>query len=163
MREWVKISLCLLLMLLCACARNSASSAPQGSPGDSSTADVRAAAEDDIAEAVFRYQFDHNASGLQKGAEKHCLSLTGEKMPGAEFLKRFESDRPPVVAADRCDRRSGKNLFFRVQRFDWRGDNEVWVRGGYWEGNLSSSTEMYRVLKENGKWVVKGARMEAIS
>ena len=124
---------------------------------------TRAAAEDDIAEAVFRYQFDHNASAVQKGAEKHCLSFPGERMPSAEFLKRFEGDRTPVFAADRCERRSGKSLFFRIQRLDWHGDDEVWVRGGYWEGNLSSSIELYRVLKEKGKWVVKGARMEAIS
>jgi len=61
------------------------------------------------------------------------------------------------------DRKSGKNLFFRVQKVDWRKDGEVWVRGGYYEGNLSSSIELFQVVNENGKWVVKGARMEAIS
>jgi hypothetical protein len=151
-----------VLVVLAVLSTTGCSAGPAPGNNPSTPAD-RAAAENDIAEAVFRYQFDHNASALQKGAEKHCLSLPREKMPSAEFLKRFESDRPPVVAADRCERRSGKSLFFRVQRFDWRGDNEVWVRGGYWEGNLSSSTEMYRVQKENGKWVVKAARMEAIS
>jgi len=120
-------------------------------------------AEADIAEAVFRYQFDHNASAIQKRAEKYCLSLPGERMPNADFLKRFESHRPPVTAADQCERKTGKNLFFRILKLDWRNDNEVWVRGGYFEGNLSSSFELYRVLNENGKWVVKGARMEAIS
>ena len=123
----------------------------------------RTAAVDDIAEAVFRYQFDHNASAIQKRAEKYCLSLPGEKMPGAEFLRRFEGNRPPVATADQCERKAGKNLFFRVQKLDWRNDNEVWVRGGYWEGNLSSSIELFRVVNDNGKWVVKGARMEAIS
>jgi hypothetical protein len=151
----------ILAMAATACAQNSASS-PQASQGSSNVA-TRAAAEADIAEAVFRYQFDHNASAVQKGAEKYCLSLPGEKMPSAEFLKRFEGNRPPVLAADQCERKSGRSLFFRVQKLDWRKDNEVWVRGGYWEGNLSSSIEMFRVLNENGKWVVKGARMEAIS
>ena len=123
----------------------------------------RSAAEDDIAEAVFRYQFDHNASAIQKRAEKYCLSLPGEKMPNADFLQRFEAHRPPVAAADQCERKSGKNLFFRVLKLDWRKDNEVWVRGGYFEGNLSASTETYRVQLKDGKWVVTGARMEAIS
>lgn len=127
------------------------------------TSPSRAAAEDDIAEAVFRYEFDHNASRLQKRAEKYCLSLPGEKMPSAEFLQRFGGNQPPVAAADQCERKSGRNLFFRVLKLDWRKDNEVWVRGGYWEGNLSSSIELFRVVDENGKWVVKGARMEAIS
>ena len=123
----------------------------------------RTAAEDDIAEAVFRYQFEHNASAIQKKAEKYCLSLPGEAMPSAELLKRFEGSKTPVLAANQCERKSGKSLFFRVQKFDWHNDREVWVRGGYWEGNLSSSIEMYRVVNDNGKWVVKGARVEAIS
>ena len=37
------------------------------------------------------------------------------------------------------------------------------TRGGYWEGNLSSSLESYRVVFENGRWEVKGERMHAIS
>jgi hypothetical protein len=123
----------------------------------------RAAAEADIAEAVFRYQFDHNASALQRRAERYCLSLPGERMPSAEFLERFAGDDKPVLAADRCERSSGKSLFFSLKKFDWHGEREVWVRGGYWEGNLSSSIELFRVVNDKGKWVVKGARMEAIS
>jgi len=123
----------------------------------------RTDAEPDIYEAVFHYQFDHNASAIQTRAEKYCLALPEERMPDAPFLQRFGDHHPPVVAADRCERKSGQSLFFRIQRLDWHKDNEVWVRGGYWEGNLSSSIELYRVVRENGKWVVKGARMEAIS
>lgn len=139
------------------CASDPAPVVPQ------TTSPSRTAAVDDIAEAVFRYQFDHNASALQKSAETYCLSLPGETMPSAEFLRRFQGNHPPVAAANQCERKGVKNLFFRVQKLDWHGDNEVWVRGGYWEGNLSSSVEMYRVVNQNGKWIVKGARMEAIS
>lgn len=154
------VLLLLLSVVSSACAQN-------GSPPDSSQGSTaspsRAAAEEEIAEAVFRQQFEHNASALQKNAEKYCLSLPGDKAPSAEFLKRFEGNRPPVAAAGQCDRQSGKNLFFRINKFDWRKDDEVWVRGGYYEGNLSSSIELYQVVRENGKWVVKGQRMEAIS
>ncbi len=140
------------------CAANSASPAANNSASPDRTASIN-----DITEAVFRYQFDHNASAIQKRAEKYCLSLPGDRMPGAEFLRRFEGNKPPVAAADHCERKGGKNLFFRVQKFDWHGDDEVWVRGGYWEGNLSSSTELFLVVNRNGKWIVKGARMEAMS
>jgi len=149
-----------LLFLSIACAQNSPPSDP---PPGSATSVSRTAAEPEIYEAVFRYQFDHNASAIQKRAEKYCLSLPGERTPDAQFLQRFGDHHPPVVAADQCERKGGQSLFFRIQRLDWHKDNEVWVRGGYWEGNLSSSIELYRVLHENGKWVVKGARMEAIS
>ena len=148
------------LMITAACAQNSP---PAGSSQGMTATAARAAAADEIAAAVFRYQFDHNASAIQKNAEKYCLSLPGEKSPDAAFLQQFEGNQPPVAAADQCDRKSGKNLFFRVQKIDWREDGEVWVRGGYYEGNLSSSLELFQVVNENGKWVVKGARMEAIS
>ncbi|HEY9420948.1 MAG TPA: hypothetical protein VIW92_06020 [Thermoanaerobaculia bacterium] len=151
------ILLILLSLLPSACAQNTG---PASSEGSSPT---RAAAEEDIAEAVFRYQFDHNASGIQKQAARYCLSLPGERSPGEAFLQRFQGNQPPVASAEECERVGGKNLFFRVQRFDWRKDNEVWVRGGYYEGNLSSSVEAFQVVRQNGRWVVKGARMEMIS
>ncbi|MFL6263001.1 MAG: hypothetical protein ACJ76Y_25150 [Thermoanaerobaculia bacterium] len=149
-----KLSIALLLLSLSACAA-SAPPPPSG-PG-------RLAAETDVAEAVFRYQFEHNASAIQEKADHYCLSLPGERSPGADFLQRFQGNHPPVLSADECERKSGHDLFFRVQRLDWRSDTEVWVSGGYWEGNLSSSKESYRVRLKNGKWVVDGARMEAIS
>jgi hypothetical protein len=148
-----------LLVALCGCSAQAKDPAPSGSSGPASRVD----AEPDIFEAVFRYQFGHNASAIQQGAERYCLTLPGERMPGEQFLQRFQGHRPPVTAASQCERQSGKHLFFRLQRLDWRKDSEVWVRGGYWEGNLSSSIEMFRVVRENGMWVVKGARMEAIS
>jgi len=147
----------LLALSIAGCASNSpATSSPDAAPS-------HAAAEPEIFEAVFRYQFDHNASGMQKQAERYCLYLPGEKSPDAAFLQRFEGNKPPVVAAAQCEGRSGKNLFFRINRLQWHRDNEVWARGGYFEGNLSSSIESYRVLLKDGKWVVTGARMEAIS
>lgn len=123
----------------------------------------RFAAQDEILEAVFRYQFQHNASAIQSKADRYCLTLPQDKNPGEEFLRRFAGNQPPVASADECNRKRGQDLFFRIQSLDWRSDEEVWVRGGYWEGNLSSSIEMYRVLRKNGNWIVEGSRMEAIS
>jgi hypothetical protein len=150
-------ALLLLLLVVASCAH---SPAPVSSAGSSPT---RAAAEPDIAEAVFRYQFDHNASGIQKKAARYCLSFPGDRSPDEAFLQRFAGNQPPVASAEDCERVGGKNLYFRVQRYDWRNDDEVWVRGGYFEGNLSSSVEAFRVVRQNGRWVVKGARMETIS
>jgi hypothetical protein len=149
-----------LLLTLCLPAAGCAASPPEAATAASPS---RAAAEPEILEAVFRYQFDHNASGVQKRAQRYCLSVAGEKPPDAELLHRFEGNQPPVVAADRCDKSSGKDLFFRVSKIEWIKDGEVWVRGGYFEGNLSASLERYRVLLKDGRWVVEGAQMEAIS
>lgn len=148
-----KLSILVLLLAFTACA----------SAGSPPSPEVQVAAESDIAEAVFRYQFQHNASAIQQTAERYCLSLPGDRNPDSAFLQRFDGTRPPVVAAERCERKSGRDLFFNVQQLDWRSNDEVWVRGGYWEGKLSSSLESYRVRRKNGKWGVDGARREGVS
>jgi len=149
------ILLLLLSLFSISCAH---SPAPASSAGASPT---RAADEQDIAEAVFRYQFDHNASDIQKKAARYCLSFPGDRSPDEAFIQRFAGNQPPVASAEECERVGGKNLYFRVQRYDWRKDNEVWVRGGYSEGRFSSSVEAFRVERRNGHWTVTGARREA--
>jgi hypothetical protein len=152
MKQLAPLALLLALLAIAACA----SSAPPPSP------EVQAHAEGDIAEAVFRYQFQHNASTLQQNAERYCLSLTDERNPDAAFLQRFEAVRPAVVAAETCAKRSSRDLFFRVQKLDWQSDGEVWVRGGYSEGTVSTITETYLVRRKDGRWTVDGSRRETL-
>lgn len=153
--------LSLLVVTFAACSQPSAG--PSSGPGATRQPPPREVSEPDILEAVFRYQFEHNASGIQQNAERYCLTQTGGGKLGAEFLGRFAGHRPPVVAAEECDRRSGRNLFFQAKIETWESDSEALVRGGYYEGNLSSSRETFRVVWEDGRWVVRDPRMEVIS
>ena|SRR5882757_1160849 len=139
-----------LLLLVTACA----SGGPPPSPEE------QAVAATDIAEAVFRYQFQHNASTLQQTAERFCLFLADERSPDAAFLRRFDGNSPPVAAGSQCDRKAARDLFFRVQRLDWQSDDEVWVRGGYSEGTARSAAETFRVHRKDGHWTVDAARRE---
>ena len=151
----------LLVVALAACSQPSAG--PSSGPGATRQPPPRSVAEPDVLEAVFRYQFEHNASGIQQNAEKYCLALAGGERLDAEFLRRFAGNQPIVVAADQCDRQSGRNLFFQAKIEQWESDREALVRGGYFEGNLSSSRETFRVVWEDGRWVVRDPRMEVIS
>jgi hypothetical protein len=111
----------------------------------------RVGQEDDIREAVFRHQFEHNASGQQKTAHAYCLSImAGEKdsHPPPQFIKRFAHHKPPVRKWSAChwttqqvvENRMGRSaLIFRVAEIKWISDSEVTVHGGYEEGNVSSS------------------------
>lgn len=153
----------LILLAAASAACSQPSTGPSSGPGATRQPPPREVSEPAILEAVFRYQFEHNASGIRQNAEKYCLSITGGGQPGAELLGRFEGHRPPVVAADQCDRRSGRNLFFQAKIETWESDSEAVVRGGYYEGNLSSSRETFRVVWESGRWVVRDPRMEVIS
>ncbi|HKV07489.1 MAG TPA: hypothetical protein VJ725_05065 [Thermoanaerobaculia bacterium] len=154
--------LSLLVVAFTACSPSSGAG-PSSVPETTREPPPREVSEPQILEAVFRYQFEHNASAIQDKAEKYCLTLTGGGRLDGEFLRRFEGNRPPVVAADQCDRRSGRNLFFQAKIETWESDSEAVVRGGYYEGNLSSSRETFRVVWEDGRWVVEDARLEVIS
>jgi len=64
---------------------------------------------DDIPEAVFRWQFDHNASGQQKKTQAYFLSVGDEDAePKDEFMKRFADQIPPVRKASACSADAGK-------------------------------------------------------
>ncbi|HVF61975.1 MAG TPA: hypothetical protein VNJ70_19380 [Thermoanaerobaculia bacterium] len=119
-------------------------------------------APDELLEAIFRYQFEHNASGLQQNAGAYCLSLGPDRPVPASLLKRFANQRPPVYGEPECPGGEGV-LTFQVRSVKWLSEDEVEAIGGYHEGNLSSSTESFRVAREAGRWVVKESRLLVIS
>ena len=114
----------------------------------------------EIAEATFRYQFKHNASGQQQKAPAYFLSLFG-KDPDDAFLKRFEGHKPPVKKGSAFE--VGKGLLFTVVRMRRASNVMVEVSGGYYEAGLSSSGNTYVVELKDGKWVVTGDTMHWIS
>lgn len=136
---------------------------------------ARERSELDIREAVFRYQFRHNASGLQQESGVYCLSLTyGEPTdPPDELMKRFIDQKPTVRKASKCvvdpmrgvqDSVTGKpGIILFAAEIDWISANTVDVWGGYYGGLLSASGNTYRVVRRNGRWKVVEDRMNWIS
>ena len=78
------------------------------------------------------------------------------------LLRRFANHRPPVHGETDCPSGEGV-LTFQVRSVKWLSEDEVEAIGGYHEGNLSSSTESFRVAREAGRWVVKESRLLVIS
>ncbi len=161
-----------LAALLAACAGR-VSSVPVVSP----TTLPRSAQEDDIREAVFRYQFEHNASGTQQTAQFYCLSL-GEYSkdidPDDGLMQRFQGHKPAVKKVSQCicspevgvkDKEIGQSggLVFRVTSIRWISNTEVEVEGGYYEGGLSASGNVYQVVRKGNQWVVTDDKMRWIS
>jgi hypothetical protein len=133
----------------------------------------KAADQEDILEAVFRYQFSHNDSFIKSSAGAYYLSLGGTlNLKGTdvsdEFLKRFDGNKPSVLRYSEADvdvvkgvtdKRTGvKGLIFEVRTIEWVSEDEVKVEGGYYENGTSSSGEEYTVKREGGKWVVKSSK-----
>ncbi len=114
----------------------------------------------DIAEATFRHQFTHNASGQQQKSSAYCLTLFG-KDPDAGFLARFKDHKPPVQKGSEFV--EGKGLKFHISKIKRISASKVEVSGGYYEGGLSSSGNTYLLELKDGKWIVAEDKMLWIS
>ena len=129
-------------------------------------------------EAVFRYQFGHNGSGQKDRAAVYFLSLDTEfenkpQDPSPALMARFAQHKPRVeprshaqVSVDKgvVHRETGeRGLIFRVTAITFVGADVAIVEGGYYEGNMSSSGNTYRVERKDGVWVVTDDKMEWIS
>jgi len=134
----------------------------------------RLAQEDDIREAVFRYQFQHNSSIQGRRAGVYCLSVREKNAdPQQTFIQRFAGFRPPVRKASDCitdpykgvlERITGKRgLLFRVRSIKWLSDAKVQVVGGYFEDGLSASGETYTVVRTHDGWMIRSVATNWIS
>ena len=125
-----------------------------------------------VAEAVLRHLFDNNASGLRRGADYFFIALE-KGDPPQEFLARFASERPLVLAVSQATSSAlegvkhkelgGRGLIFRISSIKWLDPNTAEVEGGYYEAGLSSSGNVYRVERRGGPWFVTKSEMRWIS
>lgn len=138
-------------------------------------------AEDSIREAVFRHQFEHNASGQQQTAQIYFLSVmtledsTGywkDGDPSDKLLSQFADNVPPVKPFSECtcsisgvfDKGTGeRGLLFQVGEIKWNADDQVEVEGSYYEAGLSASGNTYYLKYIDGQWTVTRDVMHWIS
>ncbi len=135
----------------------------------------RASQELDILEAVFRYQFDHNASSATAlgTADFYFLSLEEHRDPPPELLTRFNGHSPPVEPVSSADpdasfgvkhkQKGGQGIILRLESVRWIDDNTVEVDGGYYEASRSASGNTYRAERRDGGWIVVSDAMHWIS
>ncbi|MFT3788752.1 MAG: hypothetical protein QM770_21715 [Tepidisphaeraceae bacterium] len=125
-----------------------------------------------VLEAVFRFQFDHNASGARRKVDYFFLTLDRSDPP-ADLLARFKDDAPRVLPASLAKASAGEGvkhkdlggqgLIFNITSIAWLDANTADVQGGYYEAGLSASGNTYRVERRGGKWVVTHNKMHWIS
>jgi hypothetical protein len=123
------IFLCLMIATL-GYAHKSESSAVQ-SPEVKSANQNRAADEDDIRATVFRYQFEHNASGFQN-ARVYFLAVGKDQDPGDAFMAGFRDHKPPVKKVSQSKSHTGfrdkykpteeSGPIFRVTKIKWQDE-----------------------------------------
>ena len=131
----------------------------------------RAAAVDDIREALVRFALENNASGGQQGVDYYFLSFQKED-PSAEFLARFEGHEPQVlpVSVARSNTQGsvghsdgGRGLIFSIGEIEWLSKAKVKVEWGYYEANLSASGNIATLEYGPRGWTVTHDEMTWIS
>ena len=130
---------------------------PTAPPYDASITSAEAL---DIAEATFRYQFGHNVSAQRERAPVYFLRLF-DKDPPSTFLARFKDHKPPVK--NDSEFAIGKGLKFSVERIKRVSQTKVEVSGGYYEGWLSASGNLYTLELKDGRWIVTGDKLLEIA
>ena len=152
------ISLLTLMLFICGVA---VTAQPKASTTQSS--------QDDVREAVFRWQFENNKAGVPRGAAFFCLSLNGRD-PTTAFMKRFKGYRTPLKKISQCDisgagvtsGKSAGGVVFKVED-GMMSDSEAILTGGYFLDGLGASGNQYTVKKINGKWKVVDDQLTFIS
>jgi hypothetical protein len=142
-------------------SRQRSSNSPAAGQAEHAETGAHTAEELDIMESVFRYQFEHNHSGMKSDVDCIFLAVDQECDPSTEFLARFAGHSPPVEARSAADpdgrygvHHAGKKdrcILFRIKSIRWIDKNTVDVVGGYHVASLSSSEDVYRVERRSGK------------
>jgi hypothetical protein len=159
----------------------------QGSPD----AVTRAASEEDIREAVLRYQMedwirtvDKDEAEAKNQADKEAaqhynfriffVEISGND-PSDDLMKRFvgvprivkkasNSETHKTAGMPVVDRESQeRGIIFSADDIRWLGRNHVKAEGGYHCNGLCGAGYTFDMRFEKGKWIVRKARMNWIS
>jgi hypothetical protein len=151
----------------------------------------RQAADDDIREAVIRYEIASWGEVGDKG-EREAEALSGKvvakrlnfkvffisingKDPSDVFMKRFESFPLRIEKLSRSkikrksmnavvDKTTGeKGVVFKFETIKFQGANAAEVEGGYYCDGLCASGQTFNVHRKQGVWKVTGSKMHWIS
>jgi hypothetical protein len=122
--------------------------------------------EEEILEAVFRYQLEHCYTKRSPGV--YFLSRHDQDLSDS-FMEKFKGHRPPVrkrsqMVGDFMDKESGvQGIILDVEGIKWARRREIEVEGACVAGRLDGHGYLYRVVRERDRWVVHGSQGTWIS
>jgi hypothetical protein len=152
----MRVTCVLILVALIAPLAGSARQQQQSTPSGS------AQQEEDVREAVFRYQF----KTLDFQVAFYFIAVDN-KNPSQAFIDRFRENQPIVRGASEAkfekkpipgyvDKRTEKQgIMFRQEAIHWNSDSQAEVQGEIECGDLCNpSTGVYHVAREGDHWTV---------
>jgi hypothetical protein len=121
---------------------------------------MRSTQEDDIREAIFRYEMkDRTGVIFLEINQKDPTDSFMKRFVGGKFpVKKLSGIAPPKEPAQRwiADRETGKpGVALWVGKFQWTSAHSVIVGGGYYCGSLCAGGGDFYVDLKDGKWTVE--------
>ena len=129
----------------------------------------RAVEEENVVELVFRYQIEEESKS--EGKAIFFLARPADTDPSDEFMQRF-SGLPGVRKFSQgnkrgdgvTDKKTGeRGIILDVHRIEWVNDAEVKVGAGTYAWGMGQSGSVCHVVRENGRWAVKGCELTLIT
>jgi hypothetical protein len=163
----IRIACIVAIAMTLACGTTSSDS-PTETPMPVPDPALQSSFQDDIREAVFRYQFEHGWP-LEFPPVAYFLAIEGrsrasDRDPDDAFMSRFDGHQPPTLKAslvtDRViegvtHRDTGeRGLILRVTEITWITGAEVTVEGSIYQSGAGAEGHEYRVVLDGGRWTV---------
>jgi hypothetical protein len=126
---------------------------------------TRTIEEENIAEAVFRYQFENCCVNPKYSV--YFISRGDDLDPSDNFMKRFAGHNPPVKKVSQSvkvsdgvnDKETGeRGVILGIHRIKWLNNAEIDVSVSEFVWGWGQSGSVCRVVRENDKWKVKGCK-----
>ncbi|MGH9910781.1 MAG: hypothetical protein ACRD32_09085 [Nitrososphaerales archaeon] len=118
-----------------------------------------------IAESVFRYQFERVR--LKDLPQLYFISLGDSKDPTEDFSRKFEKHSDPVKKYSDSAYQNGivteknteqRGIRLEVKSIRMINSFEVEVEGSWFAGHENYQEQIFRVHKENGRWIVRNVK-----
>lgn len=106
----------------------------------------------DMAEATFRYQFEHTLFGRRVPENWECFLSLFRMNPKQPFLDRFQGS--PFSVKKGSDFVQGKAIYFTMCDIRRISPTKVEVGAAQWAGDLGAMGCTYIIELRKGKWVV---------
>jgi hypothetical protein len=124
----------------------------------------------DLREAIFRYMFAH----YNYGASTEIFCIQPETPQPERFLRRFFENRPRVVWGFDCsgsepmngiiERKTGKRAVrMTIQGIRWISSIEAEANVEAYSDGIAANSNILRITRGKGRWVVKQDQPNGIS
>ncbi len=164
-----RIAIAFTLLTLASCSSNTSETSP--------SAMVLEGEDLEIAEALFRYQFEHSCmvKEMRSPVDHYFLAVGDGQDPPAELMERPSGHSPRIWPISKSTNRldsglpaqhvehGGSGLIFWIERITWIDEDSVEVEATDFQSGASAAEGTYDLEKQEGRWICTEFHLESYS